>query len=290
MNSPLYEIGLSTLEREIQLDDVPVRGYIPAWLNGTLVRTGPAKADNANVNVGLLADRYIAMTETTMPIVFDPETLSTAGRFDYGDKVEGLISTAHPHFDFNRHQTFNYCAKLSRKSAYQIFSIGAGKGRVRLVGSISVDKPAYMHSFGMSERYIILVEFPLVVSPLKLLLSGKPFIENYQWKPERGTRFWVISKDGGELVASSEGEACFAFHHVNAFEQGDEIVLDLGRSPLRLRPSDQCSFAAVTIAALWRSMPSTRIAPDDSSWMEEVCVPTNASLFLRRHRYKPHGC
>ena len=77
-----------------------------------------------------------------------------------------------------------------------------------------------MHSFGISERYIILVEFPLVVNPLKLLLSGKPFIENYKWEPERGTRFWVISKDDGEIVAISEGEACFAFHHVSALEQG----------------------------------------------------------------------
>jgi retinal pigment epithelial membrane protein len=102
----------------------------------------------------------------------------------------------------------------------QIFSMAREGERTRLVGTVSIDRPAYMHSFGISERYIILVEFPLVINPLKLLLSGKPFIKNYKWEPERGTRFWVISQDDGEIVAISEGEACFAFFHVNAFEQG----------------------------------------------------------------------
>lgn len=301
MNSPLYEIGFSTLDKEIQLDDLPLRGNIPPWLDGTLVRTGPAKfevgkqrykhwfdglamlhkfsfrggrvsyanrfiesksytearkdgkisrgeygtdpcrslfgrvmslffprvTDNDNINVGMLAGKYIAMAETSMPIVFDPETLRTVGHFDYGNELKGPVSTAHPHFDFTRKQAFNYRARLSRRSAYQVFSVGREGEQARLVGTVSVDKPAYMHSFGMTERYIVLVEFPLVVTPVELLLSGKPFIENYQWKPERGTRFRVISKDGGEVVASSEGEACFAFHHVNAFEQGDEIIVDL---------------------------------------------------------------
>jgi carotenoid cleavage dioxygenase-like enzyme len=301
MNSPPYAIGFSTLDKEMQLDDLPLRGNFPNWLNGTLVRTGPAKfevgeqrykhwfdglamlhkfsfrggrlsyanrfiesksytearnqgkisrgefgsdpcrslfgrvaslffprvTDNANVNVGMLAGKHIAMTETCMPIVFDRETLRTVGVIDYGNELKGLISTAHPHFDFNRKQAFNYCIRFARRSAYQVFSVGRDQERARLVGTVPVDKPAYMHSFGMSERYIVLVEFPFVVSPLELLLSGKPFIENYRWSPERGTRFWVINKDGGEIVARSEGEAFFAFHHVNTFEQGDEIVLDL---------------------------------------------------------------
>ena len=43
MNSPPYAIGFSTLGKEIQLDDLPLRGNFPSWLNGTLVRNGPAQ-------------------------------------------------------------------------------------------------------------------------------------------------------------------------------------------------------------------------------------------------------
>ena len=35
--------------------------------------------DNANVNLVRIGERYIAMTETPLPIEFDPETLATKG-------------------------------------------------------------------------------------------------------------------------------------------------------------------------------------------------------------------
>lgn len=41
--APKYWTGLTTLDSEIRLDDVPVRGRLPEWLTGTLLRTGPAK-------------------------------------------------------------------------------------------------------------------------------------------------------------------------------------------------------------------------------------------------------
>src|SRR5690606_28426389 len=80
-------------------------------------------------------------------------------------------------------------------------------------------------------RYLILTEFPLVVNPLQLLLGGKPFIENYRWRPERGTVFHIVDKDSGEVVKSTRGEPFFAFHHVNAFERDGEVVVDLVAFP-----------------------------------------------------------
>jgi beta,beta-carotene 9',10'-dioxygenase len=79
----------------------------------------------------------------------------------------------------------------------------------------------------MSARYLILAEFPLVTKPLRLLFSGRPFIKTYRWSPARGLRFTVIDKETGVTVKRSEAEPCFAFHHVNAFEQDGAIMLDL---------------------------------------------------------------
>jgi len=79
----------------------------------------------------------------------------------------------------------------------------------------------------MTEHYLVLVEFPLVVNPLKLLFTGKPFICNYQWEPDRGVRFHVIEKDSGQVIRRAQASAHFAFHHVNAFEEGGDVVVDL---------------------------------------------------------------
>ncbi|XQQ05126.1 MAG: carotenoid oxygenase family protein [Leptolyngbya sp. IPPAS B-1204] len=57
------------------------------------------------------------------------------------------------------------------------------------------------------------------------------YIENYNWQPEQGTRFLVIRKSDGKVVHTGESEAVFAFHHVNAFEQDNEIVVDLVAYP-----------------------------------------------------------
>jgi carotenoid cleavage dioxygenase-like enzyme len=84
-----------------------------------------------------------------------------------------------------------------------------------------------MHSFGLTERWIVLAEFPFVVNPLALALSGRPYIENYRWKPDLGTRFTLIDRASGRAQATLTGEPCFAFHHVNAFEDDGEVVVDL---------------------------------------------------------------
>jgi carotenoid cleavage dioxygenase-like enzyme len=84
-----------------------------------------------------------------------------------------------------------------------------------------------MHSFGLTERWLVLAEFPFVVNPLALALSGRPYIENYRWKPELGTRFTLLDRQSGEAVGGFRSDACFAFHHVNAYEQGDQVIVDL---------------------------------------------------------------
>lgn len=38
-----YKLGFTTLEKEVEIDDLSVRGQLPSWLSGTLVRNGPAK-------------------------------------------------------------------------------------------------------------------------------------------------------------------------------------------------------------------------------------------------------
>ena len=35
--------GLESLEQEMRVDSLPLEGQLPAWLQGSLVRTGPAK-------------------------------------------------------------------------------------------------------------------------------------------------------------------------------------------------------------------------------------------------------
>jgi beta,beta-carotene 9',10'-dioxygenase len=186
------------------------------------------KFDNANVNLQELGRRYIAMTETPLPVEFDPKTLATLGKPKWPDKeAYGQVTTAHPHYDYATDEIVNYTAKFGPKTSYRVYAAGQVGAKRRLIGSVPVKQPGYMHSFGMSERYVVLAENPLLVNPMSVPLSKKSFIHNYEWKPERGTRFIVMDRHTGELQGIHETEAFFCFHHVNSFERDGELVVDL---------------------------------------------------------------
>jgi carotenoid cleavage dioxygenase-like enzyme len=187
----------------------------------------PDITDNPNVNLARIGERYIAMTETPMPVEFDPETLDTIGHLEYADRLKAHVTTAHPHHDVERDELVNYTARFARVSEYVLYGLPAGSSTRRVIARMPVKEPAYMHAFGMSERYLILAEYPLRVNPLKLALSGKPFIENYSWRPDEPTRFRVFERASGELRGTYDTDAFFCFHHVNAFERGGELVIDL---------------------------------------------------------------
>jgi beta,beta-carotene 9',10'-dioxygenase len=188
----------------------------------------PQLTDNANVSLVKLGERFIAMTETPIPVQFDQETLSTAG-VPY--KPPGQLTTAHPHLDRATHGMLNYAAKLGPRNSYRFFLLRPDSSKPELIASHPVKEPGYMHSFGLTERWLVLAEFPLVVNPMQLAFSGRPYIENYRWKPELGTRFHLLDRRTGAHAGPFETEARFGFHHVNAYEDGDEIVADICTFP-----------------------------------------------------------
>lgn len=187
----------------------------------------PKATDNANVNIGKIAQDYVAMTETPMPIRFDPKTLETLGVKEY-ESPDGQMTTAHPHYDPDEEATLNYVTKFSWNNQYEIFRVPDNGDSDNFIGTVPVQRPSYMHSFGMSENYIILTEFPLTVNPLNIVIGNGPLINAFEWEPDRGTRFTVVNKSTGDLVTRLETDlSFFAFHHVNAFERDDELIIDM---------------------------------------------------------------
>jgi carotenoid cleavage dioxygenase-like enzyme len=187
----------------------------------------PKQTDNAAVNVVRLGEEYVAMTETPLPVAFEPDTLRTLGVTGWAKSLRGQHTTAHPHHDHTTGELLNYETHFGPSTKYRIYALAPGAPAPRLIASIPVRRPSYMHSFAITERYAVLVEFPLVVNPPMLALSGRPFIENYRWEPARGTTFTVVDRRDGTIRARAGAPAFFSFHHVNAFEDGEQLVVDL---------------------------------------------------------------
>nr|MBA3752137.1 carotenoid oxygenase family protein [Candidatus Dependentiae bacterium] len=183
--------------------------------------------DNANVNVSKIADKFVALTETPLPIEFNLNTLETVGHMSFDDTLKGHVTTAHPHTDVDSGELFNYLTHFGRESSYLVYAMPLKGNKRRLLATVPVEKPSYMHSFGITKNFIILTEIPFRVNPLHLLFMNKPFIKNFVWNPEEGTIFTVINRNNGEITGRFKAEPFFTFHHVNAFEQDGLLMVDL---------------------------------------------------------------
>ncbi len=183
--------------------------------------------DNASVNVSKIGERYIALTETPPRVEFNHHDLNTIGRFKYNDSLIGHLTTVHPHFDYHHNQIINYITRFSLTSTYNVYSIKEGTTKREVMAKVPVKHPSYMHTFGMTKNYVILTQFPLFVDPIRLLRTGSPFSENLFWKPEHGTNFIVVNKITGKIIRGLNAEPFFAFHHVNCYEEDENIVVDI---------------------------------------------------------------
>lgn len=185
----------------------------------------PDFGDNANINVVRLGERFLAMTEAPISVQFDPQTLATVG---VPFMPPGMVTTAHPHMERATKGMLNYAAKLGPRNEYRFFHLAPDATEPEVIARIPVSRPGYVHSFGLTERHIVFAEFPWVVNPVNLAMSGRPYAENFRWEPERGTRFFLIDRSTGEASEPIVTDPFFGFHHLNAYEAPDgTIVADI---------------------------------------------------------------
>lgn len=181
---------------------------------------------NANVNITRINGDFVAMTEIPSYVKFNPENLDTLDLYNFQDDIKGQVTTAHPHFDFKTGEFYNMLINFSATSHYVFYKMKPNSSKREIIAQIPVKSPCYVHSFGLTENYIILAECPLMVNPLSLMFSDKPFIENYKWNPKQSSNFYIIEKSTGKYK-KIETDAFFTFHTINAYELNNEIIFDL---------------------------------------------------------------
>ena len=192
--------------------------FIPTQMQGI---------QNADVTIQEYADKMVALTEIPLPVIFDAKTLDTLGAFQFQDQLLlGQWESAHSLRDASVGETINYCVQFGEKSSYIIWKMLDHQSKREKIAEIPVLLPSYMHSFALTERYVVLVEFPFVVNPLDLMQKKKPFILNYKWMPQNGTTFYIVDRKTGD-VTTAKSEPFFAFHHVNAFDKEGKIYIDI---------------------------------------------------------------
>ncbi len=217
------------MEKEKSLD---FSGFAQSASSSKIEVPPPMKdIPNADVSIQKYTKEIVALTEIPYPVVFDTSSLKTLGLFSYEDSLkQGQWECAHPLQDPVREETINYFVRFGAESCYVIWKMEKDSSLRKVLAEIPVENPSYMHSFGLTKNYVILTAFPLTVKPIDLLVKNRPFIENYIWHPKEGTTFYIINRNSAEVI-TKKTDPFFAFHHVNAFEEDRNVLIDIVTYP-----------------------------------------------------------
>lgn len=152
----------------------------------------------------------------------DPYSADTLGKESWngGFPVEWGVS-AHPKVDNRTGELlfFNY----SKQEPYMHYGVVDDRNELAHYVDIPLPGPRLPHDMAFTENYAILNDFPLFWDPQ--LLEHDVHLPRFY--PDIPSRFAVIPRRGNAGdIRWFEADPTFVLHFTNAYEDGDEIVLD----------------------------------------------------------------
>ncbi|MEA5532602.1 carotenoid oxygenase family protein [Crocosphaera sp. XPORK-15E] len=180
---------------------------------------GPSK-NTANTALVYHAEQLLALWEGGEPHALTIPTLETIGPYNYDNK---LISpfTAHPKVDPITGEMIFFGYSIA-EPPYLQYGLISPQGK--LLWTVPIDLPigVMMHDFAITSNYTIFLDLPLTFRPERLQ-KGQPAL---QFEPEISARFGILPRQGNnQNIRWFETSPCYIFHTLNAYEEGEEIVL-----------------------------------------------------------------
>ncbi|MDZ8189292.1 MAG: carotenoid oxygenase family protein [Nostoc sp. ChiSLP02] len=176
--------------------------------------------NTANTALVWHAGQMLALNEGGSPHAIGLPKLDTIGEYTYNGKLVSNF-TAHPKVDavtgemiFFGYSTF--------APPYLKYSVVSAQGE--LLWTVPIDLPigVMMHDFAITENYTIFMDLPFTFSPERAQ-RGEPVA---MFERDRPSRFGILPRHGNNSnIRWFESPSCYVFHTLNAYEEGDEVVL-----------------------------------------------------------------
>nr|MBX2873260.1 carotenoid oxygenase family protein [Saprospiraceae bacterium] len=151
----------------------------------------------------------------------DPITLETKGVQDYQGT---LTSKAMAHVKVDEHANEMMFFDYELTQPYLAYGVVNGNGTVKHFTKIPTPGPRIPHDLGITAHYSILMDLPLIYDLSLMMKIGRAIPV---FKKDMPSRFGLIPRFGKpEDVQWFEANPCYIYHTINAWEEGDEIVMD----------------------------------------------------------------
>ena len=193
----------------------------------------------ANTNVIYWGGKLLALWEAAEPHKLEPRTLETLGK-EYFDGVlsQGEAFAAHPRFDPSCEQDngapclVNFSIKPGLSTTITIFELDT-TGKIVRKTAHSVPGFAFIHDFAITPNFCIFFQNPVAFNPIPFALGMRGAGECIKFQEDKPTKVLIIPRTSNIGNSENKGkvqiletQSGFVFHHTNAFEKGDEIIID----------------------------------------------------------------
>ncbi len=181
----------------------------------------------ANTNVIGHAGKTFAIVEAGSPPVemsYDLDTIKVSNL----DGTLPYAFSAHPKKDprTGELRVMTYWWGWGNKVQYLVVDTA---GRVRKSVDVDVQGGPMIHDIAFTQKYVLVFDLPCVFN-LDAAMSGSQL--PYFWDHNYDARIGFLPHDGTAAdVKWVSIDPCYIFHPMNAFDDGDEVVLDAARHP-----------------------------------------------------------
>lgn len=193
----------------------------------------PTKGQNPNVR------NMVMNTDGNVMQELDPVTLEPVRLFTYGDIDDTLkasnLACGHPCVDPDTNEHFNVLLTFGRTGVYKVVRTRESSNGphyepdLDVLAEIQSPRPTYMHSFSLTKRYVIINHWQCDFAAwgVSVLWTGNAWESFKVHDPNTKCSFYVVDRHQGRHVATFECDPYYAFHTINGFDDGDDIVLDI---------------------------------------------------------------
>ncbi|WP_454873511.1 carotenoid oxygenase family protein [Paraburkholderia xenovorans] len=191
---------------------------------GELPSGAPPIKTVAGINVISLAGKVLALHELGNHYwELDPDTLETKGTFDFGGRFGDRLLTGHPHVDPSTGETL-FIAQDVKAGTLTCFAVDRA-GAVQGEHSVKMDSRAWIHDFIFSDDWFIFFLSPLInnVAEEGVVAQGKGVLS---LDTSAGTRIFLVNRRDGSTITIRQEKDFQITHFLNAYQEGDEIVVD----------------------------------------------------------------
>jgi len=175
--------------------------------------------NTSNTDVKYHAGRLISMWyRSGMPYALDPDTLETLGTADFDGAISRISAHSRPDEHTGELLFFDYALK----APYMQYGVVGPDRKLKHKIDVPLDGPSLPHDMAITEHYSILHDFPLRPDP-EALAIGRYKVRFHADQP---SRFAIVPRYGqASEIRWFTAKPCYMLHVVNAWEEGDEVVM-----------------------------------------------------------------